>query len=92
MATIPVSHVTETDGAFAFPWVVRCQSCGREVARLNQEELTAMVMTERVEPVFCFSCESIICNAAGISNEDLPQYKLAPWTTISVMRSLLGFI
>jgi hypothetical protein len=93
MAMIPVSHETEHPGAIKFPWVVRCQRCGKEVCRLSQEELSAMVMTEEVEPVLCFSCEP-----PALVDKDhniiipRPADKQGPWPTISVPSHFLGFI
>jgi len=93
MATIPVSHVTETPGAISFPWVIRCQRCGAEVARVSQEELTAMVMVETVEPVECFRCEyRRLAQGEDYNAAQIPQNEQSPWPTLSVPRSLLGFI
>jgi hypothetical protein len=93
MAMIPVSHISETSTAISFPWVIRCQVCGAEVARVSQEELSAMVAVERVEPVLCFGCEALKTPADTEHDvHGLPQNKRAPWPMLSVPRSLLGFI
>jgi hypothetical protein len=93
MATIPVSHVTEQPGGIRFPWVIRCQRCGAEVARVSQEELTAMVMVDTVEPVLCFDCEiTLKVYQPSIGARLYPQEQVAPWPTISVPRSLLGLV
>lgn len=92
MAIIPVSHATEQPGAIQFPWVIRCQKCGCEVARLDQAELTAMVMSEEVSTVICFDCE-LIASAREVSPvTELEQNKRSPYPCISVPKRFLGFI
>jgi hypothetical protein len=93
MGMITVSHVTEEENALSFPWVVRCGRCGVEVARFSQEELTAMVTTEQVEPVECFACERDRMNTPRQNPRiPYPQDERAPYVAVRLTRRLLGLV
>lgn len=92
MAMIPVSHISETPTAIKWPWVIRCQTCGCEVARLTQEELSAMVHTEEIDPILCFGCEENYYRLHQPAQGVIRFSDRAPWPTVSVPRSLLGLV
>jgi hypothetical protein len=94
MALLPVSHVTEHPGEIRFPWVIRCQKCGKEVARIDQEELAAMVAVETVEPVYCFDCEpkALVDKDHNIIIPRPADKGCGLWPTIRVPASLLPML